>query len=171
MVPLGSNDFELTADAFWREIRRLEWEASEGLWAEDILAHNNTRTLAGATYAPENEIINGYTILFDGLNPVARKVFLRGDNNNIIDAIVFNGVSVIPSNSAGNTVTEIDTGSGLTEEDRADLKLIKGAVAGRTEILDQSDGTQNIVIYADDGETVLATLNLSLDRNSRTVVE
>lgn len=111
MVETNVGDYELDASAFWRSIRNLEWEFSEGLWAPPILKHNNTRTLAGTTYVPENEIINGYTITFD---PLANRVFLRGDNNNIVDVLNFNGVSVIPSNSAGNTISFVN--SGLTTE-------------------------------------------------------
>lgn len=105
MISLGDDGYELQADSFWRELRRLEWAFADGLWAPQILRHADTRTLAGATFVPENEIINGFTVLMD---PLAKKVFLRGDNNNIIDVIVFNGVSVIPSNTAGNTVTFVN---------------------------------------------------------------
>ena len=106
MILIDGSDYELSADSFWREIRRLEWERTEGLWALQIIAHNNTRTLAGTTYVPENEVVNDYTITMD---PRAEKVFLRGDNNNIVDVLVHNGVSVIPSNSAGNTISIVET--------------------------------------------------------------
>lgn len=109
MVQVDGNDYELDADSFWREIRRLEWESTEGLWAPQILEHNDTRVLAGTTYVPENKIINDYTIWMD---PAAEKVFLRGDNNNIVDVLGYNGVSVIPSNSAGNTIANIDSVAG-----------------------------------------------------------
>ena len=105
MTSLGGNDYELDADSFWREVRRLEWDFSEGLWADQILRHNNTRTLAGTTFVPDNEVINGYTFTFD---PLAEKVFLVGDNNNLVDVFNFNGVVPVPSNTAGNTVTTIN---------------------------------------------------------------
>lgn len=93
--------YSLTMSDFLAEIRRLEWTASEGLWAPQILDHSNTRfDFAGTDYAPFDDIINGYVIEFTG---VATRVDLIGSNNNIIDVLVDNGVSVVPSNSAGLT--------------------------------------------------------------------
>ena len=119
LIRLEGNDYRLLADDFWREIRRLEWEFSEGLWALSILSHNNTRTLAGETYVPENEVINQYQILFD---EQIERVFLTGDNNNIVDVFIFNGVVPVSSNSAGNTVTFVD-GDGPRDEDCCVVEL------------------------------------------------
>ena len=99
------NDYELQSESFWREIRRLEWEYSEGLWAPSILNHLNIRTLAGTDYVHENEVINDYQILFD---PTIERVFLTGDNNNIVDVFIFNGVVPVSSNTAGNTISFVD---------------------------------------------------------------
>lgn len=81
------------------EVRRLEWGFTDGLWAPAILDHSDTRfDFAGTDYAPFDEFINGYTVEFTGL---ADRVDLLGSNNNLIDILIVNGVSVVPSNSAG----------------------------------------------------------------------
>lgn len=100
---IAGNHYSLDMSSFLAEIRRLEWSSIDGLWAPSIVDHSDTRfDFAGADYAPFDEIINGYTIQFSG---VADRVDLLGSNNNIIDALVSSGVSVVPSNSAGLIVT------------------------------------------------------------------
>lgn len=102
---------------FLAELRRLEWEFDEGLWAPAIVNHTDTRTdFAGANYAPFDEVINNYTFQVSGL---ATRVDLLGSNNNIIDFLIPTGVSVVPSNSAGLQVVAV--GSGVTEQDKTDI--------------------------------------------------
>ena len=111
--------YSLDMADFLTEIRRLEWEFTGGLWAPPMLDHTNTKKdFAGADYAPFDELINNYQVMFTGL---ATRVDLIGSNNNINDVLVDNGVSVIPSNSAGLQVKYIDTGSGVTEQDKLDI--------------------------------------------------
>ena len=55
------------------------------------------------TYAPFDEILNGYTITFIG---GVDRVDLFGSNNNLVDVLNFNGVSVVPSNSGGLVIGE-----------------------------------------------------------------
>lgn len=99
------------------EVRRLEWEPSEGLWAPAILGHADTRfDFAGVDYAPFDDFINGYTVIITG---AATRVDLVGSNNNLVDVLVPTGVSVVPSNSAGLQV--VTTGSGITEQDKDDI--------------------------------------------------
>ena len=96
--------YQLSMTAFLAEVRRLEWVFTEGAWAPHIVEHADTRfDFAGTDYAPFDEIVNGYTVEFTGL---ATRVDLVGSNNNLIDVLVDNGVSVVPSNSAGLIVTE-----------------------------------------------------------------
>ena len=93
----GAN-YRLNMRDFRNEIRRLEWELSEGLAADQVVKHSPSEVLSGTTYAPFDRVINGYNITFD---PVIEKVFLEGSNNNLVDVFNFNGVTVVPSNSAG----------------------------------------------------------------------
>ena len=116
LVPVINNDYQLDMSSFHIEIRRLEWEFTEGLWAPQILDHTSPKTIAGTTYAPFDEIINGYTVTFD---VSADRVDLVGSNNNIIDVLNYNGVSVVPGNSAGLIITTV--GSGLTQEEHDKL--------------------------------------------------
>ena len=104
LISEGGANYSLSADSFWRELRRLEWEFSEGLWAPPILEHTDPETLSGIPQPTRNKIINGYTVTFD---PTAEKVFLRGDINNVVDIFNYNGVSVIPTN-AGSALTPSD---------------------------------------------------------------
>lgn len=99
------------------ELRRLEWEFADGLWAPAILFHTDTRVdFAGATYAPFDDFLNGYTLQITG---VATRVDLLGSNNDLIDILIPTGVSVVPSNSAGLQI--VTTGSGVTEQDKLDI--------------------------------------------------
>ena len=111
MQLVSGTEYILNMSDFHIEIRRLEWSYTDGFWADQILEHTLSKTLAGTVYAPLDEIINGYTIAFD---PIATKVSLQGSDNNIIDVLVINGVSVIPSNSRGTVVVD-SGGSGITE--------------------------------------------------------
>lgn len=109
--------YSLDMADFLAEVRRLEWEPTEGLWAPPILYHTDTRyDFAGANYAPFDDMINDYTIQFTG---VATRVDLLGSNNDIIDVLIPTGVSVVPSNSAGLQV--VVSGSGITEQDKLDI--------------------------------------------------
>lgn len=106
---VSGNHYSLDMADFLAEIRRLEWEPTEGLWAPSIVDHTDTRVnFAGATYAPFDDLINGYTIQFSG---TATRVDLLGSNNDLIDVLVVTGVSIVPSNSAGLQI--VSTGSGL----------------------------------------------------------
>lgn len=108
MELLSGTEYRLNMSDFHKEIRRLEWDFAEGLWADQILDHTISKTIAGTIYSPLDEIINGYTIVFDS---IATKVSLLGSDNNIIDVLVINGVSVIPSNSRGSVVSEGGSGT------------------------------------------------------------
>lgn len=100
------------------ELRRLEWEFTEGLWAAPIVDHTNTRVdFAGATYAPFDDFLNGYTLEFSG---IAERVDLLGSNNDLIDVLIATGISVVPSNSAGLQI--IISGSGVTQQDKDDIE-------------------------------------------------
>jgi len=117
MAVISGNDYNLDMADFHKEIRRLEWEFVDGLWAEQILDHTIAKiNFAGADYAPFDEIINGYEIKFEA---GVERVNLLGSNNNLVDVLIYTGVSVVPSNSAGLQV--VATGSGVTAQDKIDI--------------------------------------------------
>ena len=108
--------YSLSMSDFLTEIRRLEWQPDEGLWALGIVEHTNTNfDFAGVDYAPFDKIINGYTVQFTG---VATRVDLSGSNNNIVDVLIPTGITVVPSNSAGLIVTDGGGGTVWTESEK-----------------------------------------------------
>lgn len=101
---VSGTHYSLPMFDFLTEIRRLEWETTEGLWAPQILDHSDTRIdFAGSNYAAFDEMINGYTWQVTG---VADRVDLLDSNNNLIDTLIVTGVSVVPSNSTGLTYSK-----------------------------------------------------------------
>lgn len=121
-------------DAFRLELRN--WESSEaGSWRSITHSHNQDVTIGGVILIDVIEIINGYTITYeDG----QYRVILQGSNNNILDVANVNQVSISPTNSAGNIITETGV-SGLTASESAALVLV-GQLAEADEFFDQSTG-------------------------------
>jgi len=164
--------YSLLMQDFLIEIRRLESGFMDGLWAPQILLHNNPKLdFAGADYAGFDEIFNGYEVAFDTL---ATRVDLIGSNNNIIDIMVVNGVSVVPGNSAGLQKVNIEGSStGLTPEEseallniETDVDLIKTDISQIKSdiILIKSD------INSIDGEVLLIKGDISsIDGNILTI--
>lgn len=94
-------NYTLDSEAFWREMRRLEWEFSEGLYAPQAIEFVETQILSGLAYSPIVKLINGYTWQTNGSNI---NVSLIGYNSNLLDFFnPGNGVSVLANNSAGRT--------------------------------------------------------------------
>lgn len=170
VISIPSSDLELVSGTRYRlvmsdflsEIRRLESEPSQGLWAEQILSHTNAQTLAGVTFAPSDEVVNGYTIQFTG---VATRVDLAGSNNNLIDVLIATGVSVVPSNSAGlqlvatngnaYSLSEIGEAvwANMTAQSLVERQILATKILRNKMVTDPVSGEQ--VIYDDDGITVL----------------
>ena len=111
---------ELDIDVFRLRLKELEAEIDVtnlgGMAELDTHSHNPPVTVGGVTLARVVEIINGYTVTFeDGQYAVN----LVGANSNIADVTNVNQVSVRSGNSAG--LVEVDTGSGVTEQDKLDI--------------------------------------------------
>jgi len=99
---------------FWRELMAL-LATEDYMPCIDAYNRNTAVTVAGTTFAPTFEIINGYTVEF---TPDAQwTVVIEQSNNNIFDVaggiLVQNQVQVIPTNSAGLIVYN-GTGGGGT---------------------------------------------------------
>jgi len=113
--------YELDTNQFRLDMRDLEDDV-EGMANLRTHKHNTAVTVAGTTFARTIEIINGYSITFeDG----AYSVRLVGSNNNFFDIdngiLNYNGVQVIPTNSAGLIVTSGSGSGGLTTEEHDQL--------------------------------------------------
>lgn len=120
LVDIGGGEYNLDLGLFHQEIRRLEYEFVGGLFADQILDYTKPKIISGTTFAPFIEIINGYTFVFP---VVAAAVNLVAGNTNLgeLGVTPANGVSIRPSNSAGNTITTVATGSGVTPQDKIDI--------------------------------------------------
>jgi hypothetical protein len=110
----------------------------------DVFAHNTEVTIAGVTYARFIEVVNGWSFTFeDG----AYSVLLTGSNNNIWDIqngiLNQNQVQVIPQNSAG--LITVVSGSGVTEQDKTDIRAGLAQEATSLEILSNTDATEGKV--------------------------
>lgn len=105
--------YEYSIDTMRLAMKALEDDA-DGMTLLDTHKHTPPVTLAGVTFARQVEIINGYTITFQdaqiGVNII-------GGNSNIGDVLNRNQVSVNTANSAG----AIQTGSGVTAQDKLDI--------------------------------------------------
>ena len=115
LASLGGSYYELDVDKFRLDLKDIE-DSEEGMAFLDTHRHNTEVILGSITLARTVEIINGYTVTFgDGQYVVT----LTGANNNILDVINFNQVSIQSSNTAGLIVKEI--GSGVTQQDKVDI--------------------------------------------------
>ncbi len=98
LVDLGGSVYKLDLELCHQELRRLEWEFTEGLSREQILDYVRPLLAGGVIYARFVLITNGYTITFeDGQYAVN----FDGANTNIQDYTNVNQVSIRPNNSAG----------------------------------------------------------------------
>lgn len=88
----------LDTDAFRKILRDLDDDEDGRAWPHTH-DHNTEVTISGVTYARQVLIRPPYTVTF-GL-PADYAVIIDGSNNNIIDVANFNGVSIVPTNSAG----------------------------------------------------------------------
>lgn len=94
---ISGTSYSLDTNAFHIALKDLE-DSEEGIAFPQTHNHNTTVLLGGIEYARIIEFINGYTITFeDGVYSVS----LIGSNNNILDVVNLNQVSIRANNSAG----------------------------------------------------------------------
>ena len=115
--------------AFMRELADyLDSEA--GVALPSAFTHATAVTISGVIYARALSIINGFTITFE--NGSYQVKLVGGMNNNILDVLNPNSVSVIPANSAG--LQTVVSGSGVTAQDMLDIAAATLAAAEATPI-------------------------------------
>lgn len=147
---------------FMRELGEYTDNSANGITLLKTHTHETESTIAGVTYARKFQVLAPYTITFeDG----AYQVLLNGGtNNNIIDVLNPNNVSIIPANSAGLQV--VTQGSGVTNQDKTDIidgvwdhadgefliKIIKNKKS-----LAKNGATWEMTIYDDDDSTPILT--------------
>jgi hypothetical protein len=167
--------------AFMRELADY-MDSEAGAVLPNIFNHNTSVTIAGVVYARALVILSPYTVTFESGTYQVKLV--GGMNNNMLDVLNPNSVSVIAANSAGlQTVT---SGSGVTAGDKTDIingvwaktietmtaeemirvmaAVLAGKVSGAgtgTETFKGIDGTTNRVVSTVDvdGNRTAITLN------------
>jgi len=156
LILISGTRYRLNMASFLAECRRLEWAFADGFWAEPILQHTDALIdFAGANYAGFDKIINGYVIQFSA---PATRVDLLGSNNDIIDVLIVNGISVVPSNSAGLQV--VSSGSGLDAVQDTKLTEVHRAHFNKR-AWDKTGNT--VTIFDADGITVLHVFDTNSD--------
>lgn len=166
--------------AFMRELADY-MDSTDGVALPNIFNHNTSVTISGVVYARALVILSPYTITFE--NDTYQVKLVGGMNNNILDVLNPNGVSVIAANSAGlQTVT---SGSGVTAGDKTDiingvwshiietltaeemLRVMTSVLAGRV----SGAGTGTETFVGIDGATnrVISTVDVDGNRTSITL--
>jgi hypothetical protein len=110
---ISGNNYSLDMLDVHIEVRRLESEFTEGLWAPDVLNHYPTVTLSGIPKSPTIEFTNSYTVQFGGSN---YNVSLTGPDTNLLDVLIpGNGISVLANNSVGKQTVAGGSGASAQE--------------------------------------------------------
>lgn len=128
---LSGNNYSLSLVDVHKELRRLEWNFTDGLWAPRIANWYETVTLSGVPKTPSVEVINDYTFDFTGSN---YNVILTDYDNNLVDVYIpSNGISILGNNSVGKQT--IVTGSGLSAGEQQQLTDIESSTNYHTKII------------------------------------
>jgi hypothetical protein len=131
--------------AFMRELADyLDSEA--GVALPSAFVHATLVVISGVTYARALSIVNGYTITFE--NGTYQVKLIGGTNNNILDALNPNNVSVIPANSAGLTqsleILELFRLSGLDSTRPLVVTSTSRAAGDISQTIDDNAGTVTV---------------------------
>jgi len=94
--------------AFMRELGAF-LDGPQGIVLPRTHKHDTETDLAGITYARKFTVLSPYTITFE--NDTYQVRLVGGTNNNLVDVLNPNSVSLIPANSAGKQT--VSSGSGL----------------------------------------------------------
>lgn len=142
-------------------------DSEDGVSLPDAFSHNTTVTISGIIYARSISFLAPYTITFE--NGTYQVKLVGGSNNNLLDVLNPNSVSVIPANSAG--LQTVVSGSGVTAQDKLDIadEVRVELAAELAAILDARkllrnkrvlDPTTGIETIYDDNGAVLYTRNV-----------
>lgn len=150
-------------------------DSEAGISLPVAFSHNTSVTISGVTYARTLSFLAPYTITFE--SGAYQVKLVGGTNNNILDVLNPNNVSVIPANSAGLQTTTSSGGStgptaseiatavwsksleSLTAEEM--MRIMLAALAGKRQGL----GTATETYLAQDGTTPRITLTADAEGN------
>lgn len=113
--------YELNVDTLHMALRDLEDDAAGIIW-DATHTYVGAATLAGVTFAPLFQVVNGYTVLFEDTTIDHYTVRCVGANHNLGDVKILNTVSLIVGNSAG--LVQVTSGSGLSAQQALQLAEI-----------------------------------------------
>ena len=88
-------------------------DSEAGATLPQAFSHNTSVTISGVVYARALLILAPYTVTFENSGAYQVKL-VGGTNNNLLDVLNPNGVSVIPANSAGLQTVNTAGGGGAT---------------------------------------------------------
>lgn len=166
VITVPQADCTLVSGSFYRLPTKTVFKAQvdslmddeDRMFLKHPIDHNTEYTVAGVTYAPKIEIVNGASVVFTP--DTLWSVELTESNNNLWDVgngiLVQNSVQVIPTNSAGLQV--VSSGSGLSAAQDAKLTSIDIRTAYHNQIINNLKelkkiaGSWYLIIYGD-GET------------------
>ena len=155
-------------------------DSEAGIALPPAFTHATQVTISGVVFARAISFLAPFTITFE--NGSYQVKLVGGSNNNMLDVLNPNSVSVIPANSAG--LQQVATGSGVTAQDKTDIidgtwsKALEGltaeqmmrvmlaALAGKREGL----GTATEQYMARDGVTPRITLTPDANGNGTPTV-
>ena len=87
-------------------------DSEVGIGLPNAFSHNTQVTISGVVYARTLSLLAPYTVTFE--NAAYQVKLVGGTNNNLLDVLNPNNVSVIPANSAGLQTVSTSGGSGAT---------------------------------------------------------
>lgn len=105
-------------------------DSEAGVALPNAFTHATQVTISGIVYARSLLFLPPYTITFESDDYQVKLV--GGTNNNMLDVLNPNNVSVIPANSAG--LQTVVSGSGVTAQDKIDIAAATLAAAATTPI-------------------------------------
>lgn len=99
-------------------------DSEAGASLPNAFTHSTNVTISGVVFARLVSFLAPYTVTFE--NGAYQVKLVGGTNNNMLDVLNPNNVSVIPANSAG--LQQVSSGSGLDAGQDATLTAINAAV-------------------------------------------
>jgi hypothetical protein len=124
-------------------------DSEDGLPLPSAFVHNTNVVISGVTYARGLLILAPYTITFE--NGTYQVKLVGGTNNNMLDVLNPNSVSVIAANSAG--LQSVVSGSGVTAQDKTDIVSGVFTQAGLTPMPANTKQINDEQIVGDGSET------------------
>ena len=153
-------------------------DSEAGVALPNAFTHATQVTISGIVYARSLLFLAPYTITFE--NDDYQVQLLGGTNNNMLDVLNPNNVSVIPANSAG--LQTVVSGSGVTAGDKTDIidgvwskaletltaeemmRVMLAALAGK--VNGAGTGTENFRDQADTKNRITSTVDGSGNRSN-----